>query len=444
MGPYSPYALTLADPPKWRPGEDVAAAAFLGITLYLFVEINVLIFRAFKKKRGLYFWSMEIGSIGILMQCITIILKFFASPSTDVIWPFYTLLGSVGWAMYVTAQSLVLYSRLHLVIQNQKIQRYVLWMIISTIFVFVIPIWVVSWPAYNALNYEMSSTWSPRYAIVDRYEQLGYLITESVISGLYIWSLARFLRLKLDVRVRRRRVMMDLIFVNIIVIAFDIITVLFTYTNQLGFSQPVQTFSYALKLRLEFLVLNQLMDVAARRIRRDGFSRNRYYLTANRENMLSNENGQGPTQATLPLPTSLASYTRSSHKSTDQMRPTNGSGSDVQGFEPESEPRPNSFDHAGTVDRKSFSSDRNPSTQTAKLGASCGLPQVSEKIGQHSSGGSKPSKFLALKQRDRSHCGNSGDNEEEEEEEEKLDLYMWERGGTAVLDVSWFQSNVEA
>lgn len=393
--------------------------------------------------------------MGILMQSVVIILKFFASPGTNAIWPFYTLVGTVGWATYVTAQSLVLYSRLHLVMQNQRIQRYVFWMILSTIFTFVIPVWVVSWPAYNTLDYEMSSTWSPRFAIADRYEQLGYLITESVISGLYIWSLVRLLKLKSNVR--RRRVMTDLIIVNILVIAFDILSVLFTYTNQLGISQPVQTFSYILKLRLEFVVLNQLMDVAARGMRREAFRGNHYYLTAKRENVPSNDDGssqeaknpcldlaikkdssEGPTQATLPLSIPLASDTIYPPKSTYQMRPINGSVLDVQISGPEFEPGSNSFHPAGTADRKGFS--------TAKLGASFELPQASGNFEQHSSGGSKPSKLLAFQQHDRLHRKNSGDNEEEDEEkeEEDFDLYMWERGKTVVLEVPWFRSKVEA
>ena len=254
MGSYSPYSSNFADPPRWRPGEDIAAGAFVGITFFLIVEVNVVIFRAFKKRQGLYFWSMQIGSLGILVHLLGIILQYFAWSSTKAIWPLYTLFNFFGWATYITAQSLVLYSRLHLVMQNQRVQRYIFRMIPSTIFIFVIPGFVFTWPAYNRSGLEMSSKWSPRVAIVDRYLQIGYTITESIISGFYIWSMVRLLRLKTNVR--RRRVMIDLLSVNVLVIAFDLLQVAFTYTNQLGFSQPVQTFSYILKLRLEFAVLN--------------------------------------------------------------------------------------------------------------------------------------------------------------------------------------------
>ena len=271
MGSYSPYSINYSEPPKWRPGEDIAAGAFVGMTLYLFVEVNVVIFRAFKKRQGLYYWSMQIGSLGIFFNTVGIILKHFASPSTDAIWPLYTVLIIFGWGVYATAQSLVLYSRLHLVMRNQRTQRYVLYMIVSTIFIFNVPHLIFCWPAYNTSDHDMSSLWSPREAILERYTQIGYTITESIISGVYIWSLVPLLRLKSNLR--QRRVMTDLIYVNVVVITSDILQVALRYTNQVGISLPIQTFSYILKLRLEFFVLNQLMDVAARGMGRGAFGK---------------------------------------------------------------------------------------------------------------------------------------------------------------------------
>ena len=230
MHSYSPYSINGTDPLKWRPGEEIAAGALVGMTLCLFVEVNMMIFYAFKKRQGLYFWSMQCGTLGVFMETVGIILKYFGSPGTDAIWPLYMLFILVGWSVYTTAQSLVLYSRLHLVMRNQRIQRYVLYMIVSTIFTFVLPHWIFEWPAYNTSDHETSSLWSPRAAIVQRYSQIGYTITESIISGLYIWSLVPILRLKSNFR--QQRVMMDLLFVNVVIIALDIIQVTFAYTNQ--------------------------------------------------------------------------------------------------------------------------------------------------------------------------------------------------------------------
>ena len=452
MVSYSPYSINEADPPSWRPGEDVAAGAFVGITLYLFVEVNVMIFRAFKKRQGLYFWSMQIGTLGILVETVGIILKYFGSPSTDAIWPLYTLFILIGWGAYSTAQSLVLYSRLHLVMRNQKIQRYVLYMIVSTLFTLVLPHFILVWPAYNTSDHQMSSLWSPREAIVQRYTQIGYMITESIISGLYLWSLVPLLRLKSNVR--QRRVMTDLIYVNILVIAFDILQVMLVYTNQLGFSQPVQSFSYIMKLRLEFLVLNQLMDVAARGMTGKTFGKNRYYQKANENDRPSYDNApsQEMTNSHLaikkdsssydPAQTALASSVPLSNsisppKSTYQIRTTNRARSDVQVFGPQSELESSSFDHIDVADRKSSSSDGKPLTQSVKLGP--GFLDTSKDYKKKSSGPSKDSRLVAFRRGGRSHRGKSGDGEDEE----KFELQMWERRGTAVVDIPWFQSKIE-
>ena len=71
--------------------------------------------------------------------------------------------------------------------------------------------------------------------------------------------------------------MKDLIYVNVINVAFDILCVILIYLNQLGLSHPVQNFSYIFKLRIEFIVLNQLMSVAARGLRRETFEEKRYH-----------------------------------------------------------------------------------------------------------------------------------------------------------------------
>ena len=95
-----------------------------------------------------------------------------------------------------------------------------------------------------------------------------------IVSGIYIWSLLHLMNHKPSVR--QRRVMLDLIYVNVIVLSFDIVMVIFVYLNQTGISHPLQTFSYILKLKLEFVVLNQLMSVAARGLRKQSYEDRRY------------------------------------------------------------------------------------------------------------------------------------------------------------------------
>ena len=71
--------------------------------------------------------------------------------------------------------------------------------------------------------------------------------------------------------------MLDLIYVNAIAVLFDILVVILLYLNRIGISHPVQVFSYTLKLQLEFVVLNQLMAVAARGLHKEPFEERRYH-----------------------------------------------------------------------------------------------------------------------------------------------------------------------
>ena len=130
-----------------------------------------------------------------------------------------------------------------------------------------VPTWVVVWPAWNT---DESSTkrWSAPNAIVERFTQIGFTLAEVIVSGVYSNALLGLLRNKPTVR--QKRVFWDLILL-------DVVATILVYLNQTGTSHPIQTFSYILKFRLEFAVLNQLMAVAARGVRRDTFGEKRYH-----------------------------------------------------------------------------------------------------------------------------------------------------------------------
>ena len=269
---YSVYSVTEAIPPKWKPGEDLAASAVVAVTFYLVLETQTEIFRAFKRRKGLYFWSIQLGILGTCLDNIGICLKYLARMTK--LWPLTCLFILGGWTIHSTAQLLILYSRLHFVCRDPGIQRAVFWMIIVTFVLFQIPSWVVVWPGYAAIP-RITSEWSPRDAIVERFNQLGYTLAEAFNSGVYIKSLLKLLKVKSTVR--QRRVMLDLIYINVLVVALDILEMVLVWLNINGLSHPIQTFSYALKFRLEFAVLNQLMVVAARGLYKESFAERRYH-----------------------------------------------------------------------------------------------------------------------------------------------------------------------
>ena len=246
---------------------------------------------------------MILGTWGCLIDSIGVVLKYFV-PKPEPLWPVYTLFLLGGWTIYAPAQLLVLYSRLHLINQNHRLQRRVLIMIVAVASLMIIPIWPLVWQAFNPYNPRLSSLYSPREAIVDRCTQVGFTVTEVILNGIYIWSLSEILRLKskvLNLGIRQRRIMTDIIYVNVVVICLDALTVVLVFLNQTGISHPIQTFSYILKFKLEFLVLNQIMAVAARGSQRFGVADRRYYYCPSTTGASSKSLTWGPNSLQEPV-----------------------------------------------------------------------------------------------------------------------------------------------
>jgi hypothetical protein len=111
--------------------ESMTAAAFLGIAWFLCAEVNVrLLIRA--TRRSLYFWACLLCSWGISVHDIAIVLDNFN------VWHNIGSLVVIefSWLTFVVAQSVVLYSRLSLVLNNARLKRYVLYMILFNSVIF--------------------------------------------------------------------------------------------------------------------------------------------------------------------------------------------------------------------------------------------------------------------------------------------------------------------
>lgn len=338
---------------------------------------------------------MLLGTWGCLINAIAVVLRFFV-PNPDRLWPLYTLFILAGWTIYAPAQLLVLYSRLHLVNQNRRVQRWVLIMIVVVASLMIIPTWPLVWQAYNPYNARLSALYSPREAIVDRCTQLGYTIAESIIGGIYIWSLTKLLNLKASVR--QRRVMTDLIYVNVIAVCLDVLTVVLVYLNQTGISHPIQAFSYILKLKLEFLVLNQLMAVAARGVQKESFAERRYHHP-------SATSGEKASSAAASSETSR------------------------WGLDSRDEPSRHGSARARLVVAPS------PTLSRAQGTSHDSGP---ENTHGYAHGGRWPVKGSVKKRG----AGDHGSAEEDEDED--IGVHMWEKRGKLVMEVPWFMTECQA
>jgi hypothetical protein len=226
-------------------------AGFFAIAVFNVLEINLWIFTTFQRRTGLYFWSLLIASWGIPLHATGFLLKFFQLCRNDYV---SATLVIIGWYAMVTGQSVVLYSRLHLIADKRRI-RWVLAMIIVDFFIFHIPTTVLF---YGSNSSDPHRFLSP-YAICEKMQITAFSLQEFIISALYIWEARKMLRSIAKIKKEEARsVMIHLILVNILIILMDITLLGTEYANEYSIETTYKSTLYSIKLKLEFAILNRL------------------------------------------------------------------------------------------------------------------------------------------------------------------------------------------
>lgn len=230
-------------------------AAFMAISLYNVIELNIIIFSTFKRRSGLYFWSFLFATWGIAPHTIGFICKFFSVISEG--WINVTLVG-IGWVAMVTGQSVVLYSRLHLVVQSPEKIRWILYMIILNFVIFGVPTMIL---AYGA-NSSNPAPFLRIFAIYDNIQIAVFTAQESIISILYIYQTVRLLAPTDETMGKPlRKLLTHLIIINILVLLFDIALLGVQYSGHYEIQTTLKAAVYSIKLKMEFSVLNRLVCI---------------------------------------------------------------------------------------------------------------------------------------------------------------------------------------
>jgi hypothetical protein len=235
-------------------GIAMTIAGFFAIAVFNVLEINVLIFSTFKRRTGLYFWSLLIASWGIPLHATGFLLKFFQLCGNDYV---NATLVIIGWYSMVTGQSMVLYSRLHLITEKRRI-RWVLVMIIVDFFLFHVPTTVL----FYGCNSSNSRPFLTPYAIYEKIQLTAFSLQEFIISALYIWEARKMLQSIGSIKKEEARsVMVHLILVNILMIVMDCTLLGTEYANEYSIETTYKSTLYSIKLKLEFAILNRLRSL---------------------------------------------------------------------------------------------------------------------------------------------------------------------------------------
>ncbi|CZT51936.1 uncharacterized protein RSE6_13163 [Rhynchosporium secalis] len=243
-------------PLPWNQTVWSILAVFTAVPLWMTVELTIWVFYVFRRWSGLYFWSVLICTWGVTLHTIGFILKFCV-PSCN--WIVSTTLAEIGWVSMVTGFSVVLYSRLHLVVRSPRILNLVLIMVMTDAFLFHVPTIVFQYGI--SANGKTHVYYLPFMAPMERIQVFGFSIQEVVISIIYIWATLRMLKGSFNKKIRNTIIF--LILIQIVAILVDVIVIALDYCEYFTLKAALHSFVFAFKLQLEFVILNQFKDVIA-------------------------------------------------------------------------------------------------------------------------------------------------------------------------------------
>lgn len=226
-------------------------SGLLSCALYSALELILLIFTVFSSYHGLYFWSLLMSTLlGVIPDALGLLLKYF---ELATIWISVTL-STVGWTIMVTGQSLVLYSRLHLVILNTRVLKFVLWMIIFDAITMQIPQFIASYGAVYACHGHFTrffNTW-------EKVQLTVFFVQEIIISTIFIVATTKIMRFNPTRIKRRSNIMYQLLLINFVIILMDVSLLVLEYMGLFIIQTVLKCFFYTVKLKLEIAVLSRL------------------------------------------------------------------------------------------------------------------------------------------------------------------------------------------
>lgn len=230
--------------------DSVIVTLSCALALYNCLEMVLLIATTFKRWKGLYFWSLTLCTLGVAGYTLGMTLVYFA---LGPLWLTKTL-NDIGWLVMIITQSLVLYSRLNLIYDNERLLAAVKWMIICVSIFLPIPI-VLDF----GTTYSHDTGYARAYFYIEKLQMTGITVLELSISLLYVYKTVQLLRI--ISRVHMRSMIWQLFVLNIIIVVMDTAIVVLQYRHLQLYQESIKGFVYSVKLKLELNILSKLVDI---------------------------------------------------------------------------------------------------------------------------------------------------------------------------------------
>jgi hypothetical protein len=212
-------------------------AALSGMAFLCMFELVILALTTLPRRAGLYSWSMLVAITGALLFNIGVLLYCFVL-NERLAWLSGAMFG-IGYLFYVPAEFLVLYSRLHLLGATPRTLKLVITVIILEVFLFTVPIAILSIGAVVAHSDQLNVV----YSIWQRIEVWMYAGTEIFISSVYIVQVTRMW--KADGQWKMKSRLMSLVYIYFFIILLDVANIGIEFSGNTGLqgvfvvSQPI-------------------------------------------------------------------------------------------------------------------------------------------------------------------------------------------------------------
>ena len=260
---YSLYRAAMASCNQLN-GQRAAEAlvlGFAGATFWICGELVAQLAFRFTSWRTLYPWYLDfsetsrtcgltfrrtilISTLGTIVITGSHILNHLGNaPTTSLI------LEATGWICMVTGFALVLYSRLHILINDRRVLRACLGIIVINALICHPPVIVAS--VYTGIH---KKTLLRAGFCLD----VLFVLQENVFALLYIFSFVKFVG-GWHVDKEAKAVLRNLILAEVIVFCTDITPLSLLYAQAYVPREAIHPFCYAVKLTIEFWILNDLV-----------------------------------------------------------------------------------------------------------------------------------------------------------------------------------------
>ncbi|KAJ6127593.1 hypothetical protein N7523_003205 [Penicillium sp. IBT 18751x] len=239
------------------PGNQVLGIAiivFMAIALYNAVELGILIPLSFRRYHSLYFWALLTSALlGVIPATIGPAFQFF---SIGPLW-LSLVLSNIGFVMMVPNQSIVLYSRLHLISQSRIVLRSVRFLIMASLFFILVPTITLN----IGSSYVLTPSWNRGFQAIERIQLTWFSAQETLISTIYIYDTVRLIRLSPNDDKKRHKILYELLAINVAAIVMDTSLVVLEYVGYYFTQVILKAMVYSIKLKLEFAVLGMLVSL---------------------------------------------------------------------------------------------------------------------------------------------------------------------------------------